>query len=133
MYYNSYAYLINHINFAIKKKSRFTTIRLTRKILSLLRLLRALGYLLYLRLSSKKHFKSYVIITPIFYKTTTFYPSIKLISTPSKKFSVTIKALRIIDKSLKHSILILETSHGLITHKKALRYGIGGFLLCTIL
>jgi len=56
----------------------------------------------------------------------------QLISTISKKFTISVKALTILDKSLKNSILLIETSRGIITHKEALRRHLGGLLLCLI-
>ena len=71
-------------------------------------------------------------ISPFIYKKSSFFKSIKLISTPSKIFTVKLKALLIIQKSLGGSILLLETSKGIITHKEALNLKIGGKLLCTL-
>lgn len=50
-------------------------------------------------------------------------------STPSKRFNVKLKTLKIMDISIGKSLIILETSRGFITHKEALRLGISGKLL----
>jgi len=71
-------------------------------------------------------------ISPFIYKQSSFFKSVKLISTPSKTFTVKLKALLIIQKSLGGSLLLLETSKGIITHKEAVRLKIGGKLLCSL-
>ena len=102
------------------------------KTLRLVALLNSLGYLSYVLLNNENSVKKYMMFTPFFFKNTSFYRSLALISTPVKKFTLTLKALIILNRSLKNSFLILETSKGLLTHKEALKFGVGGFILCLL-
>jgi len=103
-----------------------------KKTLKFISLLSKLGYLSYTLLRGKGNIKKYLMFTPFFFKSSSFYGSLSLISTPSRKYTVTLKALFILSRSLKSSFLILETSKGLLTHKDALKLRIGGFMLCLL-
>ena len=128
--YNAYAYLVNHINILTLTKYRWAIIKITKKSFRLLLVLRKCGVLNSSILVSKS--KSLIKISPFVYKKSSFFKGIKLISTPSKSFTIKLKALHIIQKSLGGSLLLLETSKGIITHKEALRLKISGRLLCSL-
>ena len=132
IYHNPYAYLIAHVNLALRSKKRLNLIVCTKKVLRLIKTLRREGCLTYLLLKQHSQGRRHLIFTPYYYKQTTFFKRVQLISTISKKFTISFKALTILDKSLKNSILLIETSRGIITHKEALRCHIGGLLLCLI-
>jgi len=78
----------------------------------------------------KNHKTSYIFINLVFFKNTPFFKSLRLVSSPSKKHVTTLKALGTINSSIKSSIIILSTPHGLMDHKEALRVGTGGTILC---
>ena len=130
MKYNSYAFLINHVNILTSTKYRWSLVRYNRKSLKLLILLRHCGVVNSSLLICKK--KKLLKLSPFVYKKVPFFKGIRLISTPSKSFSIKLKALRIVSRSLGGAILVLETSKGLLTHNDALRLRIGGRLLCII-
>ena len=132
IYHSPYAYLISHINLAFRAKKRLNLIVCTNKVLRLLRVLRREGCLSYLLLRQESLSRRHLVFTLHYYKQTTFFKHIQLISTISKKFTITFKALIILNKSLKNSILLIETSKGIITHKEALRFHTGGLILCLI-
>jgi ribosomal protein S8 len=71
-------------------------------------------------------------VSPLFYKDSSFFKKVKLVSTPSKTFSINLNSLRIVAHSLGTTIVILETSRGLLTHKEALNQKIGGRILFVI-
>jgi ribosomal protein S8 len=66
----------------------------------------------------------------VFFKNTPFFKSLRLLSTPSKKHTTTLKGLRLINLSIKSSVIILSTPYGIIDHREALRIGTGGAILC---
>jgi len=76
----------------------------------------------------KKNFY-YIKYSMFFYKNTTFFKKIKQLSSQSRKFTISYKALLVINRCIKSSIFILETSYGILTHKEALKKHTGGFLL----
>ena len=71
-------------------------------------------------------------VSPFFYKDSPFFKKVSLVSSPSKTFSIKLKTLRIVAQSLGTTIVILETSKGLLTHREALRHKIGGKILFVI-
>lgn len=111
-------------------KKKFSTIHFDKKSLKLAFLLKSLGHLNSIYIISKS--KKLIRISPFFYKRQSFYKSIRLISTPSKSFSIKLKSLKLIGKSLGSSVLILETSYGLLTHNRAIKLGVSGKLLCIL-
>jgi len=79
---------------------------------------------------SKK--KKLLKISPFSYKKLPFFKHLRLVSTPSKAFTIRLTTLRILDKSIGQTIIILETSHGLLLHKAALKKQVSGRILCVI-
>ena len=73
-----------------------------------------------------------IIFSPSFYKNTPNYKNIRYVSTPSKKHTVSLKALRMLQTALKASILILSTSYGLVTHTEAIKLRVGGVIICVL-
>lgn len=76
--------------------------------------------------------KKLIKISPFIYKRSSFFKGVKLISTPSKVFNIKLSSLRIVNRSLGGTILILETSKGIMVHTEALKRGVGGRMLCII-
>ena len=73
-----------------------------------------------------------IIFSPSFYRSSPFYKNIRYVSTPSKKHSVTLKALRLLKTALRASILILSTPYGLVTHTEAIKLKTGGLIMCVL-
>ena len=130
MRYNSYAYVINHLNLAITRKKLFIKIKHTRKTLELVKALYKVGYINSFSVSTGDYKNSFIYISPSFFKNTPFFKAVRLVSTPSKKHFTTLKALYVMDKTLNSSIIILSTPQGLIDHKEAIRMRTGGIILC---
>lgn len=135
--YNTYAYVVNHLNLAISRKKLFIKIKYTKKTLSLVKALHKIGYISNYSVIVKSPTKwdSYlsqasIVINLIFFKNTPFFKSLRLISTPSKKHTVSLRALNVINTSVKSSMIIVSTPYGIIDHKEAIRIGTGGTLLC---
>jgi ribosomal protein S8 len=134
--YESNAYVINNINLSLSKKMLINTIILNKKTLPLVKMLHQLGCVHQYNIIQKfdKYGKKlfFIKFSAFFYKNTSFFKGLRLVSTGSKKFNVTLKALHILNKLLKSSTLILSTSKGLMTHKEALKYKIGGLIICSL-
>lgn len=130
MPYNKYAFLINHINLLTASRQRWAIIRYNKKILPLLNIFYKIGLINSFIFVNKS--KTLVKISPFIYKKTTFFKGVRLISTSSKVFTLKFNALKILNISLGETVLILETSKGLLTHKEALRLRIGGRILCIL-
>ena len=132
---NSYAYVINHLNLIASKKFPKIKILNTRKNLSLVKSLHSVGCVskFYLIKSSLKTLhKDHIYVSTPFYKNTSFFKSVRVVSTPSRKHSISLNGLRLAQNSLGSSIMILSTPYGLITHKKAIELRSGGLILCMV-
>lgn len=126
------AYIQNHVHFALAQKNPHTKIIYTKKILNIVKVLVEAGcinHFLITRSVNNTVMKYNISLTILFYKNIPFFSSFRLLSTPTKKFTITYKALQTLAPSLGSSTLILSTSFGLITHSQALKKHIGGLLL----
>jgi len=68
----------------------------------------------------------------LLYKGTPFFKGVRLVSSPSRRHTISLTALRVAAVPLGASTLILSTSRGLISHREALRLGTGGLILCVV-
>ena len=130
--YNSTAFLINHINFAVATKRRWILFRYTKKTLQVLNLLKRIGIIRFYIVSKGVGSSQLVKLSPFFYKHMPFFRRVKLVSTPSKRFNLKLRTLQILNQSLGETIVVLETSCGIITHTDALKLKIGGKILLVI-
>lgn len=141
--YNTYAYVVNHLNLAVSRKKLFIKIKYTRKTLELVKALFKIGYVSNYSIikanTPTKLTSSYalydsqnthIFINLVFFKNTPFFKSLRLVTTPSKKHVTTLKALSVINLSIKSSVLILSTPYGIVDHKEAIKMGTGGTILC---
>lgn len=130
--YNTTAFLVNHINFSISTRRRWTLLKYSPRMLKTLNLLKRLGLLNSYLLQGPSRKSSLLKVSPFFYKNSSFFKNIKLVTTPSKRFNVQLKSLRILEKSLGESIVVLETSKGILTHREALKLHLGGKVLLVL-
>ena len=135
MNYSSYSYVINHVNLTLGSKKPQTTIKYSTKNYSLIYLLYKLGCInnFYIHSTKKKNLLlKYLTFSIFFYKNSPFFKQIKLVSSLSKKHTITYQSLKILNQSLGNSFLILSTVQGLLTHQEALLKKIGGLILAEI-
>ena len=123
-----YSFLINHLKINISQKKYFFDIFITQKNKQFLKLLLKIGVL-------KRYLKINTSLFRIFPNWVNEKSLIKKIKFFQKKtyINISLKTLKIISKYTFNSKIILHTSKGLITHHEAIRYSIGGQLLCIIL
>jgi len=132
MHVYSPSYIQNHVHFALAQKNPQSKVMYTRKTIMIIKVLAEIGCIHRFLISSsiyKKNPKYIIWLTIFLYNNTPFFKSFRLLSTPSKHYTISYKALRILSTSIGASIIILSTSYGLITHKEALEKHIGGLLL----
>lgn len=130
MYYAPNILVANHVNLALSKNSINNKVVFTKKTLLYLKSISSLGVVNGLHIQSNNlTLKKRILFSVFFYKNTSFFYKIKQISTPSKKFYISLKALKVLTNNLKASTLLISTSKGLITHKEALRLRTGGILM----
>jgi ribosomal protein S8 len=74
----------------------------------------------------------YLQFTVFFYKNTPYYQGIRLVSTLSKKFYISLTALNKLVRLSQSSTYLISTPSGIITHREAILRKTGGILLCAI-
>ena len=135
IYYNSTSYTINHINLTLGNKTPQTTIRYTRRTHKLIHLFHRLGclnnFLLHGGLSKPAR-SQFITFSVFFYKNTPFFKSLRLVSSPARRHTITYKGLCILSHSIGHSLIVLSTTQGLLTHDEALRRRLGGLILSVL-
>lgn len=131
MKYYSYAFVINHLNLIAFPRRRWTLIKYNKRSLQLILLFHKLGIInSYLIINANKKL---IKISPFIYRRSPFFKNIRLVSTPSKVFTVKLSTLRVLNTSLGQAIMILETTKGLLTHYEALKLKTSGRILCVII
>ena len=129
--YYTNSYVANHFNILNTKKMHRITIINTKKTLNLIKSLYS-ARIINSYIISQKNNKSYITFNSIYYRNVPYFSHLRIVSTPSKLHNVSIKALRVISKSIGVSVLLLETDKGIITHKQAIDCNIGGKILGVI-
>jgi ribosomal protein S8 len=132
MQLKSSVYVQNHLNFSAIQVAKFNRLFFSTSTYMLIKVLQEIGFIYKFLIITKNKprlvFRE-ILITMFFYKQSPFFKSCSLVSTPSKSFFITLKALRILKINLNQSVLILSTTKGVITHFKALSLNVGGLLL----
>ena len=104
------------------------SIRLTKKSFALVELLHSSGAISTYHIYTLNG-RRYVSFTTLSYKGKSYFRHLKIVSTPTQLKSISLKALRLANKSLGNSIIFLETDKGIITHTAAMKLGLGGRIL----
>lgn len=97
----------------------------TKRNFTVVKLLTKLGLFLNFYLIKKNNYLYIKIIIRYFHlnRVGTVF---KIITRPSLSYSLSLKALKLLNKRTGRSIYLLSTSSGIITHHEAIRKGIGG-------
>ena len=117
-----------------KKQSKIKILT-NKKGLTLIRALHKIGCIskfIIFKKHIRKSLRTYAYISSPFYKNTPFFKSVRVISTPSKHHQISLKGLKLLANSLNASVMLLSTSHGIVTHREALKLSIGGQILCMV-
>jgi ribosomal protein S8 len=132
MIYNYfYNYTTNHFQINSSKKSLYFQILYTKKVFNLVRVFKKLGLIRSFFIIKNKNFY-YIKIFNCFYKKFPVCSYWKILSTPSKSFHISLKALRLLHNRTQNSVYLLSTTRGVITHLDALKFQIGGQLVLFI-
>lgn len=135
MPYYTHAYVVNHVNILLSRKQKCVQIILTKKTLRLIRVFYKnaviKNYIIVEKTIKNKKTK-FIRFTGLFFKNESYYKGIRLVSTPSKKHTISLKGLNLLKKISGTSLIILETSRGIISHIDALKLGVGGLILCVV-
>jgi len=124
---NPYSYTINHLKLAIAKKNFFFTLNNTTKVRGFLKVLKRLNLIRRFYSSGLRKF----VVFPTYTKNPNS-PYLKVYYRLRNPIIVRHKALMLINKSLGNSVILFESSKGVITQNEALKSKIGGVLICII-
>ena len=124
---NPYSYTINHLKLAVAKKHFFFLINYTKRVEVFLKVLKKLNLIRrFYNFNSKK----FVIFPTYTKKPVGSY--LRVYYRLRNPIIVRHSALVLINKSFGNSIVVFESSKGLVTQSEALKLKIGGVLVCVI-
>lgn len=133
--YYSHAYVINHVNILLSRKQKCVQIVLTKKTLRLIRSFYknsiVKNFIIIEKTINQKK-KRFIRFSGLFYRNESYFKGVRLVSTPSRKHTISVKGLKTLKKISGTSLIILETSRGLISHIDALKLNVGGLILCVV-
>lgn len=133
--YYTNAYVINHLNILLSRKQKCIQIILTKKTLRLVRSFyknAVIKNYIIIEKSFKSKKTKYIRFNGLFFKNEPYFKGARLVSTPSRKHTISLRGLMLLRRISGTSIIILETSRGIISHLDAIRLGVGGLILCVI-
>ena len=125
---NSYPYLLTQLKLAFAKKAFFINLFLTQQITNLLIILKKLNVIRRFQIINRKMCR----IFPTYNKFLIPTAIIKNYARLKRPIYLKLQALKLINLSLNHSVFILETSKGLLTSTEAVKFKLGGLLICKI-
>jgi ribosomal protein S8 len=129
LYNYANAYTINMVNInAAKKTLAFNTV-FTKKVFALLKIFKKYGMVKDYKLLNTNDKRVAVRVYLIYYRYLPLNKNIKLISTPSRTFYVSLNSLKFLEKRTGSSIFLISTTKGIVTHKVALQNNTGGVLV----
>lgn len=135
MPYYTNAYVANHVNILLSRKQKCVQIVLTKKTLRLIRVFYknavVKNYIIIEKVVKNKKIR-FIRFSGLFFKNESYFKGVRLVSTPSKKHTISLKGLNLLKKISGTSLIILETSRGIISHVDALKLGVGGLILCVV-
>lgn len=130
-YNYSISYLVNQVNLSAAHRTLFFTAALTKSTLMFIQIFKEFGLIrryVVVMIGGKASLKVYLN----YYKNSAIGCNFKLMTRPSKQFSISLQALRLLAKRSGRSTFILSTSYGLLSHHQAITRKIGGVLLGSI-
>lgn len=122
------SYVLNLININRAKKNLSFFVLFTIKNYQFIKILKKFNVIHDYKLLKKNNF-NYIKITLFFYKNKSICHNFKLISRPSKIFTISYQSLILLTKKSGSSVFLISTSKGLLSNKEAINQKIGGILL----
>jgi len=127
-HHNSISYFLNHFKIATSKKNLYFDIYITTRSLTIFHVFYKLNLIRrYSKLTKNQYrvYPSYTLSRATSRKIKTYLKS-------SHYLTLSLHVLKLLNLNLPSSYIILETSKGIITHKEAIKYKVGGRLLMCI-
>ncbi len=127
-YNYSFSYVFNLINIHASSKKLTFNLIYTKKNFSILKILKTLNLIQNFRLMTADN-RVFIQIHLFYFQKKRIGHNFKVLSTPSKKFYLSFKALRLINKRSGSSIFLISTTRGVFSHKEALAKKMGGLAI----
>lgn len=125
-----YVYTFTRLNLTVAKRLHKQKLIFSKKVFRIIKVLFRLGFIhKYLIVFNTNKVPTHVWVTFFFYRNTPFFKTLRIVSTPSKKFYISATSLRVLNKVTKWSVILLSTSIGVISHAEALKRNIGGLII----
>lgn len=125
---NAHAHFLNHYKIATSKKRLYFDVRVTSRSISLLKLFFDLNLVRRYAALSEHSYRVY----PNYTYTKRYARQFDSYLKSNHYLILSINILRVVNRNLPASYLVLETDRGVMTHKEALRHKIGGRLIMRI-
>ena len=82
---------------------------------------------IYRKIKNKRRFL--IRISPLYFKNKSFYRHAKLVTTPSREYSLSVDSMRTLRSFSGETVFILSTNRGVMTMEEAYKLKIGGIVL----
>lgn len=128
-YTSSVNYLLNHISFNTKNKKLMFKIQINKKLIKLLFILKKYNVISSFMLLKNKSNRLFVLISPSYNKHLFINFFFKSFYLATKRFQMSLKALKLLKDRTGNSIYLISSSRGIIDHKTALVLKKSGFLM----
>lgn len=111
------------------KKNLNFEIKFSKSNFQILKLFKTLNLVNKILLIKKKNNDLYILIHLYYFKTLSVGTNFKILSTPSKSFYISLKALKLLSKRTGNSIFLISNSQNMADHPSIIKQKNGGLLL----
>ena len=122
-----YTQLTSLVKLSNQSKKRSTNLTHNFRLKRLIKVLNNIG-LISVLIDNSRNFS----FSANSYKAMPFFNNIKLVSSETKAYYITLQSLRKLSNTLRSTKLIMETNKGIMTHTTALRLNVGGKVLAIV-
>lgn len=130
---NLYIKLLSHLRLNIAKKNLFFKILINNQELDMIRLLTQRGIVRrFFKLHTRLNTKNLYIVYPNHTLLSNSNLRVKLFNRNADHITLTLHALKLLNHASGTSSFVLKTNKGLLTHQEAIKYQLGGVLVCLI-
>ena len=123
-----YINFINHYKISVAQHTFFFIVRQTPQISQILNVFQKLGLVRRFVRVNNRFYRVY----PTWAFNRNYLHNIKVHSHPKNHLRIKLNALWVLKQSIGSSTILLNTTKGILTHREALKYRLGGHLLCVI-
>jgi ribosomal protein S8 len=124
----NYIYFANHLRMAIARRNFVFSVAVNQKVLCLIRMFLKFNIIRRIEKLTPKTYRIYIS----WYNNHTKLKSLVFYSLGAHPLRISHAALLVLNTHTYASNIVLSTSRGLLTHREALMYRLGGILVCIV-